>query len=613
MKNGIFGKGLAVAIVILFVGSCVVPSTGINIGKKSSKPIATGNILYVGGSGSDNYTKIQDAINAANPGDIVYVYSGIYYEHVMVDKTITLMGENRDNTIIDGMEDGDVVIINVNSVSISGFTIQNASKLLYDFSKGIKILSSYNTISNNNIGLDYNYYGIYGENSNYNNISGNNIKDNKKGICLGYSSNNDILDNQFSNENIDIELGSSSNDNIISDNIINSIFPYTNEGIRLYVDCCNNYILDNTINSISNKGIGIYDSSDNNIISGNRISNSSCGIIIADSKENTIDLNNIKRTNQWGIKIERCSNCVIFTNTITEVKLDYGEGIIIDSCSSTKGNTLCENVISKSYTGIRIYDSENNLISGNNVSDNELGINLNWWSYYNTISGNTFSNNGIGIHNSVNMSNNNIIYYNNFFNSSNQHGLDCGNNTWDNGYPSGGNYWDDYIGSDNNGDGIGDTPYSIPGGDNKDRYPLMEPWVNHPPNVPSITGQTNGKINVEYTYTTNTTDPDDDQVAYYVDWGDGTNSGWTTFYNSGEEASVKHTWTVKGTYEIKVKAKDIHDAESNWSTLTVTMPLDLQIIQSNSQQINSQSSRQSQNSPSNQLLHTIAVKTISNR
>lgn len=95
---------------------------------------------------------------------------------------------------------------------------------------------------------------------------------------------------------------------------------------------------------------------------------------------------------------------------------------------------------------------------------------------------------------------------------------------------------------------------------------------NEPPNTPSITGQINGKPGVTYLYIFVTIDLDGDDVYYYVDWGDGDNSGWKGPYNSGEEASATHSWSSQGTYTIKVKAKDTLDDESDWGTLEVTMP-----------------------------------------
>ena len=91
------------------------------------------------------------------------------------------------------------------------------------------------------------------------------------------------------------------------------------------------------------------------------------------------------------------------------------------------------------------------------------------------------------------------------------------------------------------------------------------------PEKPS--GQTQGKINVEYTYLTTTTDIDGDSIYYNWSWGDGTYSGWIGPYGSGVTAIGRKTWNVPGTYHIKVKAKDIHGDESDWSEpLAVTMP-----------------------------------------
>ena len=97
--------------------------------------------------------------------------------------------------------------------------------------------------------------------------------------------------------------------------------------------------------------------------------------------------------------------------------------------------------------------------------------------------------------------------------------------------------------------------------------------INLPPETPTITGQQNGKIRQTYDYNCSTRDPDQDNVLYFVDWGDGTNSGWIGQYESGAVIAASHVWNKKGTYVIKVKAKDVLGAESGWETLDVTMPV----------------------------------------
>ena len=88
---------------------------------------------------------------------------------------------------------------------------------------------------------------------------------------------------------------------------------------------------------------------------------------------------------------------------------------------------------------------------------------------------------------------------------------------------------------------------------------------SNPPNTPNVDGPRIGKVGEEYTYTADTTDPDGDQLYYWFDWGDGTSSGWVGPYDSGATASASHTWTIKGIYKIKVKAKDTYDVGSDFS------------------------------------------------
>lgn len=100
--------------------------------------------------------------------------------------------------------------------------------------------------------------------------------------------------------------------------------------------------------------------------------------------------------------------------------------------------------------------------------------------------------------------------------------------------------------------------------------------INHPPATPAApTGPSEGNVGVSYAFTAVTTDPDGQLVAYFFDWGDGTNSGWTAYVPSGTPKSVPKSWTAGGTYQIKVKAKDIANAESGWSTpsaITINAP-----------------------------------------
>jgi hypothetical protein len=87
---------------------------------------------------------------------------------------------------------------------------------------------------------------------------------------------------------------------------------------------------------------------------------------------------------------------------------------------------------------------------------------------------------------------------------------------------------------------------------------------NQPPNPPRISGPTRGKVGVAYAFTFTSTDPDGDNVSYYVDWDDGTSYGWTDYVESGQDLWISHTWTKKGIYVIRCKANDTHGAESDW-------------------------------------------------
>lgn len=88
--------------------------------------------------------------------------------------------------------------------------------------------------------------------------------------------------------------------------------------------------------------------------------------------------------------------------------------------------------------------------------------------------------------------------------------------------------------------------------------------INKPPNTPTIISQEYGRPSTTYNFTFTATDPDNDEIWYYIDWGDGNVLPWNGPVASGESINMSHSWN-KGVYLIKVLAKDVHDTFSNWS------------------------------------------------
>lgn len=219
-------------------------------------------VRYVGGSNPGNYTTIQDAINDSAPGDIVYVYNGTYNEHVVVDLPMSLIGEDRDTTIIDGSGSGDVVNVTANWVNISWFTVKNSGPDGGD--SGIELYQVQNCHISNNTAISDTW-----------------------GIFLDSSANNTVSNNSASYTRGGITLFSSSDNNIFG----NTLFPGNTDGIFLY-DSENNTISNNT--SVDN-GFGFYLwlARDNTMVGNDVHLNTGTGILMFGSNGNLAYHNNL--------------------------------------------------------------------------------------------------------------------------------------------------------------------------------------------------------------------------------------------------------------------------------------------------------------------------------
>jgi hypothetical protein len=95
--------------------------------------------------------------------------------------------------------------------------------------------------------------------------------------------------------------------------------------------------------------------------------------------------------------------------------------------------------------------------------------------------------------------------------------------------------------------------------------------LDEPPEKPKITGQRIGIVGNEYEFKFNSTDPENNNITYFINWGDNTNELLIGPYLSGIEISANYTWLEKGDYLIKVKAFDIYNVESEIATFKINM------------------------------------------
>ncbi len=277
---------LSIGIIILFIGMSLSSSTGFNV-EQSNTATSNGKTLYVGGSEPGNYTRIQDAIDNASDGDTVYVFddSSPYYEKLIVEKSITLIGEDKDTTIVDGKNNGTVIQINVDRVNVTGFTIKRSSKKSGNSYAGIKIKSSFNKIYNNII---CNHYTV--------------------GIAVWYSPNNEVFSNDIYSTNVCISLFETKN-NKIYENTIKS----GDTAIAVSYSS-NNKIHNNTIESAVENGIFIYYSNKNKI-NYNIISKCYIGINTVNDDFTVISLNIIK-DNDYGIWLGFSDKYLVYANNL---------------------------------------------------------------------------------------------------------------------------------------------------------------------------------------------------------------------------------------------------------------------------------------------------------
>ena len=311
------------ALLIITIGMCGCTDTkelpGIpgNVDDEGNTTTSV-TTLYVDGKQDTGYTSIQDAIDAADDGAIIHVSNGTYYENLKISKQISLIAENKTNTVINGLRaDSTVISITADNVSICNFTLSNKKEGSVEQNDSFQFITAISITSNNTIicnnTVEQYCFGIYIQGDSHNNSIYENmfLRNTDSGIVL-YSdtSHNTISKNtiQFGHSDGGINTAFTS-ENIICDNIITNNY----RGITLTTLSVNNRIYNNTISNNSRIGLFLQYAAKYNLIYNNTIANNGLfqnghGIYehssyFPDSEENIIYHNNFINNyqNAYGI------------------------------------------------------------------------------------------------------------------------------------------------------------------------------------------------------------------------------------------------------------------------------------------------------------------------
>jgi parallel beta-helix repeat protein len=345
------------------------------------------------------YRGIQEAIDDADPKDTILVGSARYHENIIINKSLNLVGEDRPNTIVDGLNQGKVMDIQADWVNITGFSIIRGSG-----SAGINLENVKNIRIQNNDVWDNDYRGIYLYNCSEIIISNNNVSDNSKGVYCDSSSKVSIFNNTFFYETMesiyvtDSDFVTIRNNQAITDfdigiyvtysgniEITDNNVSYCRYGIQVsYSDSC--IIANNTVFE-GNTGIYIRDGGGGNMIKNNTLVGNYYGIVLQRADGNLVLDNIIKSGKMIGIDIDGTKSIILKNNSMTEcgifiegTGLDYWNTHDIDTLNTVNGKPV---YYWKNQTGgtipsgagqVILANSNNVLVENQNVSKGTVGI-----------------------------------------------------------------------------------------------------------------------------------------------------------------------------------------------------------------------------------------------